>query len=84
MKQLMNKLTFFKSKTSDNTTDTNRSLDELKWQFALENSNVGLWDWNAKTNKVFYSEKTKQLIGYNNSEIKNSEISMEQSCPSRG
>lgn len=75
MKQLVNKLTSLKSKnTNIATLDTHKNLDELKWQFALENSNVGLWDWNAKTNDVFYSEKTKELIGYKDSEIKNSKV----------
>ncbi|MFK7781086.1 PAS domain-containing protein [Psychroserpens sp.] len=74
MKQLMNKLALFKTNSQEHSTESYKNLDELKWQFALENSNVGVWDWNAKTNQVFYSEKTKQLIGFTNSEIKNSEI----------
>jgi len=74
MKQLMSKLAFLKAKTQSKPKKNNRHIDELKWQFALENSNVGLWDWNAKTNEVFYSDTTKQLIGYKNSDIKNSDI----------
>ncbi|RYH74124.1 PAS domain S-box protein [Flavobacteriaceae bacterium 144Ye] len=45
--------------------------DSYKWRFALENSNIGVWDWNAKTNEVFYSEESKQMIGYEDYEIGN-------------
>ncbi|WP_052172545.1 PAS domain-containing sensor histidine kinase [Psychroserpens jangbogonensis] len=74
MKRLVNKLSYTKTKKQDTSLENNKHLDELKWKFALENSNVGLWDWNASTNEVFYSKKSKQLIGYKDSEIKNSEI----------
>lgn len=75
MKRLISKFTQSKEKTDNLAT---KNIDELKWEFALENSNVGLWDWNAKTNKVFYSKKTKQLIGYKDSEIKHSEIQWDE------
>lgn len=45
--------------------------NRLKWKFAVQNSNIGVWDWNAKTNKVFYSEESKNIIGYKKNEIKN-------------
>ncbi|WP_323789715.1 PAS domain-containing sensor histidine kinase [Psychroserpens sp.] len=78
MKRLVKKLTYSKSKNPDLSLENNLDLDEFKWQIALENSNVGLWDWNAATNDVFYSSKSKQLIGYKDSEIKNSDIKWDQ------
>jgi len=74
MRKFVNKLSYKKTKKQDSIIESNDHLDELKWKFALENSNVGLWDWNAATNEVFYSKKTKQLIGYKDSEIKNNQI----------
>ncbi|WCO03025.1 sensor histidine kinase [Psychroserpens ponticola] len=74
MKRLVKKLSSVKTKKNHTPIDHLENLDELKWKFALENSNVGLWDWNASTNEVFYSKETKQLIGYQDSEIKNAQI----------
>ncbi len=36
---------------------------------AIKAANVGLWDWNLKTNKVRYSTEWKSQIGYQDSEI---------------
>lgn len=79
MKRLMSKLSYFTTKKDNEATKKPYlNLDDLKWQIGLENSNVGLWDWNAITNDVFYSNTSKQLIGYKDTEIKNSEIHWEK------
>ncbi|GFZ75824.1 hypothetical protein GCM10011531_00290 [Aquaticitalea lipolytica] len=44
-------------------------FDELKWKFALENSKIGIWDFNATTNKVYYSQESKNIIGFNNEDF---------------
>ncbi|MBD2328769.1 PAS domain S-box protein [Alkalinema sp. FACHB-956] len=44
---------------------------EARWQFALEGSGDGIWDWNAQTNLVFFSPQWKAMIGYADSEIGN-------------
>lgn len=36
---------------------------EKKWQFALEGSGVGVWDWNISTDEVDYSQRVKELFG---------------------
>lgn len=41
-------------------------IDELKWKFALKNSNIGIWDFDASSNKVYYSQESKNMIGFNN------------------
>lgn len=42
---------------------------ERRWQFALEGSGDGIWDWNAETNQVFFSSQWKKMLGYSDSEI---------------
>ena len=42
---------------------------EQRWQFALEGAGDGLWDWNAVTNEVFYSDSWKLMLGYKSHEI---------------
>jgi PAS domain S-box-containing protein len=37
--------------------------EDTKWEFALKNSKVGVWDWDTTTNLVFYSTESKSLIG---------------------
>lgn len=44
---------------------------EARWQFALEGAGDGLWDWDANTNKVFFSRQWKQMLGYEEEEIGN-------------
>lgn len=45
---------------------------EKRWKFALEGSNSGVWDWNLKTDEVFYSLRWKTMLGYNDDEISDS------------
>lgn len=46
--------------------------NELRWRFALEGAGDGVWDWNIDTNEVFFSRQWKEMLGYEESEIKNS------------
>lgn len=41
---------------------------EERWQFALEGSGDGVWDWNLLTNNVFYSRRYKAMLGYDEQE----------------
>jgi PAS domain S-box-containing protein len=38
---------------------------------ALEGSGYGVWDWDLKTNRVFFSKQWKAMLGYSEDEIEN-------------
>lgn len=46
-------------------------LSEERWQFALEGSGDGIWDWNKQTNHVFFSNQWKSMLGFKPDEIEN-------------
>lgn len=44
---------------------------EQRWQLALRGNSDGIWDWNVKTNEVFFSTRSKEMLGYSEHEIGN-------------
>ncbi|MCG8613990.1 MAG: EAL domain-containing protein [Pseudomonadales bacterium] len=42
---------------------------EARWQFALEGSGNGVWDWNIRTGETFYSAQWNHILGYDADEI---------------
>lgn len=42
---------------------------EQRWKFALDSGAQGVWDWNAETNKVFFSHTWKTMLGYEDEDI---------------
>ncbi len=42
---------------------------EERWKFALEGSGEGVWDWDARTNRVLRSRRWKEMLGYAEHEI---------------
>ena len=46
-------------------------VDELRNQFAIEASGIGVWDWNLITNEVFYSAESLKILEINGNESSN-------------
>ena len=44
---------------------------EERWNFALEGAGDGVWDWDIKTNEIFFSSRWKKMLGYEENEIRN-------------
>ena len=42
---------------------------ELRWQFALEITSDGVWDWNIETDYAAYSTRWKSMLGYSEQDI---------------
>ncbi|QLE48480.1 GAF domain-containing protein [Nostoc sp. C057] len=57
-------------------TERRRTVEALReseerWQLALHGNNDGIWDWNLKTNEVFFSTRWKEILGYKDHEVSN-------------
>ncbi|MCX7550441.1 sensor histidine kinase [Xanthomarina sp. F2636L] len=46
----------------------NSLLESFKYQFVLDNSNIGVWEWDAISDKVYYSKLAKYNLGYSDFE----------------
>lgn len=41
---------------------------EERWQFAILNNGLGVWDWNVKTGHVLYTDRLQQMLGFEGGE----------------
>lgn len=46
-------------------------LSEERWKFALEGAGDGVWDWDLSTGRVYYSQRWKTMLGFDEHEIAN-------------
>ncbi|MEA3289286.1 MAG: PAS domain-containing protein [Campylobacterota bacterium] len=44
---------------------------EFRWKFAVDGNGDGLWDWDLKSNEVYYSTRWKEMLGYSEDDIEN-------------
>ncbi len=42
---------------------------EMRWKFAIEGNSDGLWDWDLISNKVYFSDQWKKMLGFSSDEI---------------
>ncbi|MBK1990824.1 PAS domain S-box protein [Sphaerospermopsis aphanizomenoides BCCUSP55] len=42
---------------------------EQRWQLVVKGSNDGIWDWDLRTNQVFFSTRWKEMRGFREDEI---------------
>ncbi|GAB3473205.1 sensor histidine kinase [Polaromonas eurypsychrophila] len=52
-------------------TETALRESAERLRFAMQASNVGLWDWDPRTNQVIYSREWKIQLGYEETELSN-------------
>lgn len=55
--------------TKRKTIEEQLRESEQRWQFALEGSDSGVWDWDIEENKQLYSKAWKGMLGYEEHEI---------------
>ncbi|MEZ0316447.1 MAG: EAL domain-containing protein, partial [Methylophilaceae bacterium] len=55
--------------SSINAINEKLLLSEQRWQFALEGSGDGVWDWNIETNEAQLSQRWREMLGYDETEI---------------
>jgi len=50
----------------------NLQKTEERFKLAIDGSATGIWDWDVQTDKVFYSNRFKELLGYEPEDISDS------------
>lgn len=56
---------------SMNTMHEKLSVSEQRWKFALEGSGDGVWDWYIQPDEMHYSQRWKEILGYDVQELAN-------------
>jgi diguanylate cyclase (GGDEF)-like protein/PAS domain S-box-containing protein len=50
---------------------------ERRWLFSVEGSRNGIWDWNIATGAIFVSDRWKEILGFDASDITNDYLAWE-------
>ncbi|MBB5039320.1 PAS domain-containing protein [Prosthecobacter dejongeii] len=68
---VMTRLQLRRQQRQQERTEIALQESEERWQFALLGSDLGVWDWNAETDEVYYSDLWCSMLGYAQAEIGN-------------
>jgi PAS domain S-box-containing protein len=60
---------FARNITARREMEARLAESEQRWSLAISGTNDGIWDWDHRTNQVFFSERWKQMLGYAPEEI---------------
>jgi PAS domain S-box-containing protein len=70
--EIVGRVWSFRDVTAHRKALSELRASEERWQLAVRGTNDGLWDWNADTDEVFYSARWKEMLGFEEHELKNS------------
>jgi PAS domain S-box-containing protein len=62
-------LVAFRDVTAQRTAEEALKRAEERWQFAIDGAREGVWDYDEDTQKMFFSRRWKEMIGYEEGEI---------------
>jgi diguanylate cyclase (GGDEF)-like protein/PAS domain S-box-containing protein len=63
---------FVQEITNQKQTEAELRESEERYALAIRGANDGLWDWNLRTNRVYFSSRWKAMLGYSDNELGNS------------
>ena len=59
----------FMSRTKTNASKETLQEENERYVLAMAAANDGLWDWDLRTGKIFFSPRWKQMLGFEENEI---------------
>ena len=62
-------LVAFRDVTAQRAAEEALKRAEERWQFAIDGAREGVWDYDEDTQKMFFSRRWKEMIGYEEAEI---------------
>ena len=59
--------------TKRKIAEENLRINEERWQFVIEGSGDGIWEWRPQESKTFYSKRLLEMVGYKPEEFTDSD-----------